>query len=366
MRGHAAPMNSPRSAVLVWVLGALFAPVLLSKARADATASPIEFAADVPLVMADGMPCVEVRIGGGAPVLFGIDTGDVNSVVDTGLAKAAGLKLEALDPSVPADIFKAKVAELHIGPLSFAGTTALVMDFVKYKLPPRMAGTLAYTLFKDRVLQVDFHSRRVRISAVLRAPAALPGTTDHFSLITFGRSGPPIVVARGFGINGRPVTAQVDTLYTGSLLIYSASVDKLGLGAAAKTGATEFFPFTDGGVTMKVAAADSESFHGIGFGRKLYFPTPGVHEPDSLFDATVGLGVLSDTVLTLDFHDGTLSVQGFASQDPDTASGRTASLDSDPGCAMGGNPTLMRICSSADFVVGTVIPFLFRELAGRP
>ena len=356
-------MNSPRSAVLVWVLGALFAPVLSSNALAD---SPIAYAADVPLVMADGMPCVEVRVGNGAPVLFGIDTGDVNSVVDTHLAQAAGLKLEALPPSDPADIYKTTVPEMHIGPLSFARPVVLVMDFVKYKLPPKMAGTLAYTLFKDRILQVDFHSRRVRISAVLTGPATLPGQTDRFSLITFGKDGPPIVVADGFGINGRPVTAQVDTLYAGSLLIYSASVDKLGLGAAAKTGATEFFPFTDGGVTMKVTTAQSESFHGIDVGRKLYFPTPGVHEPDSLFDATVGLGVLSDTVLTLNFHDGTLSVQGFASQDPDSGTGRTASMDSDGGCAAGGNPTLMRICSSATFVVGTVMPFLFRTLAGRP
>ena len=40
----------------------------------------------------------------------------------------------------------------------------------------------------------------------------------------------------------------------------------------------------------------------------VYFPTPGVHEPDGLFEATVGLGVFGKSVLTLDFHDKTLSV----------------------------------------------------------
>jgi hypothetical protein len=357
-------MNSTRSAAVVWVLGALLAPVLSSQARADSPVPPIEFAADLPLVMADGMPCIEVRVGDGSPVLFGIDTGDVNSVIDTRVAKAAGLKLVALPPPVSADIYKAVVPELHMGPLSFAGRTAVVMDFVKNQLPPKMGGTLAYTFFKDRILQVDFHNRRVRISAVLTSPVALPGTTDRFSLITFGKSGPPIVVASGFGINGRPITAQVDTLYTGSLLIYSASVEKLGLGAPARTGTTEFFPFTDGGVNMKVTVAESETFHGIDLERRLYFPTPGVHEPDSLFDATVGLGILNDTVLTLDFHDGTLSVQGFAAQDP--ATGKASSASSAPECPIRIDPTVRRTWTLAEFALEEALPFIFRNFVGRP
>jgi hypothetical protein len=352
--------------VLVWVLGALVAPVLVSQARADSQVPTVEFAADVPLIMSDGMPCIEASVGDGATVLFGIDTGDVNSVIDTRVARSAGLKLVALQPPVPADIYRTVIPELHIGPLAFAGRTAVVMDFVKNQLPPKMGGTLAYTFFKDRILQVDFRSRRVRISAVLTDHVALPGASDRFSLITFGKSGPPIVVADGFGINGRPVTAQVDTLYTGSLLVYSASIEKLGLGSAAKTGATEFFPYTDGGVSMKVTGADSETFHGIDLGRKLYFPAPGVHEPDSLFDATVGLGVLKDTVLTLNFHDGTLSVQGSAPQDPEVGAEKTASMHSERGCPGGGNPTFMRIAAAADFVVGTVIPFVFNVFIGRP
>lgn len=317
-------MNSLRPTGLVLVLGALLASALESQARADSPAPKIEFAADVPLVMADGMPCIEVQVGEGKGVLFGIDTGDVTSLVDSRLAKTSALKLEALPPPMPTDIYKTVVPVLRVGLLSFAGAAMAVVDFEKNHMPPKMAGTLAYSFFKDRILQIDFHSRRVRISGILNAPVALPEPADSFSLITFGKNGPPIVVADGFGVNGRPVTAQVDTLYTGSLLIYSASVNKLGLGAAAKTATSEFFPFTDGGVTMKVTAADSETFHGIDVGRKLYFPTPGVHEPDSLFDATVGLGALDDTVLTLNFHDDTISLRRPESAGLEAGAGKTA------------------------------------------
>jgi hypothetical protein len=71
------------------------------------------------------------------------------------------------------------------------------------------------------------------------------------------------------------------------------------------------FPLTDGGVNMKVAEAQQEGFRGIMLvkeGAKVYFPTETVHEPDGLFDATVGLELFRDAVLTLDFHDMTIGV----------------------------------------------------------
>jgi hypothetical protein len=134
---------------------------------------------------------------------------------------------------------------------------------------------------------------------------------DTMSLITFGKEGPPIVVADGFEINGVKASAQVDTMYTGSLLVYTASIEKLSLSGAAQTTDVRLFPLTDGGVNMKVAPAQSEGFNGVTLARdaaRVYFPTETVHEPDGLFDATVGLELFRDAVLTLDFHDMTIAV----------------------------------------------------------
>jgi hypothetical protein len=119
------------------------------------------------------------------------------------------------------------------------------------------------------------------------------------------------LVADGFEINGASVAAQVDTMYTGSLLVYTASIEKLSLSGAAQTTDVRLFPLTDGGVNMKVAEAQQEGFRGIILakeGAKVYFPTETVHEPDGLFDATVGLELFRDPVLTLDFHDMTIGV----------------------------------------------------------
>jgi len=120
------------------------------------------------------------------------------------------------------------------------------------------------------------------------------------------------VVANGFEINGKKVSAQVDTMYTGSLLVYTASIEKLGLSDAAKTTEIRKFLLTDGGVNMKAAPAKHESFHGLPLGGahpKVYFPTEGVHEPDGLFDATVGLELFQNTIVTFDLHGMNLILQ---------------------------------------------------------
>jgi len=276
----------------------------------------ITFVAEVPLLNCDGTPCIEARIGEGKPVRLVIDTGDQDSVLDTKAAEAAGIR-RASPPAkgMPAGSYPARIAKLQIGELTLKDlyVTAMDMtDWIAKNQMPHVAGTLAYTAFKDRILQLDFAAHQLRISDVLTGPADCGKICAKYSLITFGKQGPPIVVAEGFEINGKSVTAQIDTMYTGSLLVYNASIEKLGLGEAAKTAATRQFAYTDGGVTMKEAPAKRESFRGVPLGDgnpKVYFPTPGVHEPDEMFDATVGLELFVDAIVTLDFHNGNVFLQ---------------------------------------------------------
>jgi len=96
------------------------------------------------------------------------------------------------------------------------------------------------------------------------------------------------------------------------MLIFPTAVEKLGLGAEAKSEKARDFPFTDGGVKMGEAPAEKEGFRGLtlsGPAPLVYFPTPDVHEPDGLFDATAGLELFYGAVLTLNFHDSTIAVE---------------------------------------------------------
>jgi hypothetical protein len=111
-------------------------------------------------------------------------------------------------------------------------------------------------------------------------------------------------------------------------------------------------------------AAGAETFHGLGPGHRLYFPTTGFHEPDSLLDATVRLGILGDTVVTLNFRENTISVERPAAQHPEAPAAASAGID--PECTVGFNPALVRVRAAADLLFEKVVPFLIKNFVGRP
>ena len=170
---------------------------------------------------------------------------------------------------------------------------------------PVSDGTLAYTAFKDRVLELDYRRKTVKVSEALHDPVSCPVFCGTLTTPTFGKKGPPILVATGFSLNSHQITAQIDTLFTGTMLIYPTSVDKLGVTEAAKTTNKDFFKYTDDGVDMLKATASTESFGARALAKDapLYFATPVVHLPDGMFDGTVGHALFEHSVLTLDLHD---------------------------------------------------------------
>jgi uncharacterized Zn-binding protein involved in type VI secretion len=266
------------------------------------------WAADVPMQDCDGAPCINVQFGQGPVGTAVIDSGDVASLVDVADEKAAGFdgkaKAGSYDLAHP-DVTIGSVVLKSVPTIGFK----LKDDIAKGEMPHSQY-LLAYPAFKGRIVQLDFIHHRVRISDVLAAPAGCSGTCAALSFPTFGKAGPPIIVADGFAVNGKPITVQVDTVYTGNLLIYSASIEKLGLTKEAQSPEIARFAFTDGGVNMKKSSAQSIAFagHTIAQNASLYFPTPGVHEPDGMFDGTVGLVALQNKVVTFDFHDKTISI----------------------------------------------------------
>lgn len=283
--------------------------LILSGGAANTAAA--QWAADLPMLDCDGVPCVEAQIGTMPAGRTVIDTGDIVSIVDMTDSAASGFGHGNMKDG---RVFKAAHAAASVGNAHLENVPIIAMalnDFIAKGQMPHSRAVLTYTAFKDRVLQLDFAHRRVRVSDVLTSPMPCASACAPLHLITFGKKGPPILVAEGFALHGKPITAQIDSVYTGGLLIYSASVETLGLSAAAKgTTRTERFAFTDGGVDMHKSVAQSITFGGkpLAANVPLYFPAPGVHQPDGLFDGTVGIALMKDSVVTLDLHDMTVSV----------------------------------------------------------
>jgi len=84
--------------------------------RAGAQHGGVKFAAEVPLLDCNGLPCVEARMGTGPNLKMGIDTGNVDSVLDLSYAEAAGLKSTApLPAGAPSGMFRTVIPSISVG-----------------------------------------------------------------------------------------------------------------------------------------------------------------------------------------------------------------------------------------------------------
>ena len=255
-----------------------------------------------------GLPCVDATLAGGKHLKMQIDTGDVDSLLDTHVAKDLGLEVSPVkgaDGKEVAGYGSAVLHGLQVGDAGLGDVKVLVMDlsaFMTKDQMPKSDGSLAYPAFKGRVLEMDYVGRKVRFSDVLTGDVKCPGQCGELTTPTFGKRGPPILVATGFSVNGKAITAQIDTLFAGTMLIYPTSVERLGLGEEAKSTKKEMFKYTDGGVEMMRAAAASEAFEGrvLAKDAAIYFAGPKVHLPDGMFDGTVGHALLEHSVVVMD------------------------------------------------------------------
>jgi hypothetical protein len=255
-----------------------------------------------------GLPCVDATLAGGKHLKMLIDTGDVNSVLDTHVAKDLGLEVSPVkdaDGNAIPGYGKAVLHGLKMGDAALGDVKVLVMDLAGYMSKdqmPKSDGSLAYTAFKDRALEMDYVGRRVRFSDVLTGDVTCPGQCGMLTTPTFGKRGPPILVATGFSVNGKAITAQIDSLFSGTMLIYPTSVEKLGLVEEAKSTKKERIKYTDGGVDMMTSVASAEAFEGrvLAKDAAVYFAGPEVHLPDGMFDGTVGHALLEHSVVVMD------------------------------------------------------------------
>lgn len=253
------------------------------------------------------MICLPVTLADGKSHRLLLDTGNINSWLTVDAAQTLHLPLDPVQQNgkALAGVFRLGPQTVSLAQRQLSGRFVALSPEQTGDLPHGVDGALAYTLFKDLILQIDYPQRKVR---VLDPPASDPGSAGApMTLITFGTQGPPIVVGSGFMVNGKPVNAQIDTCFTGTLLVYDKAIAALGLQSAVAQARPKFFPYTDGGVNMNAAPVANVSFgpYTLAAPATIYFPGAGklpVHQPDGLFEATVGNVLFTHSVVTLDFH----------------------------------------------------------------
>lgn len=262
------------------------------------------------LLDCSGLPCVEIVLTGGRHLKMGIDTGNPSSYLNAKVADEIGLKQTPYLDSHGKEVPGIKVTTLPgvaLGSGSLGDVKVAIFDLsdqIGKGTFPQVDGALAYGLFKQRVLRLDYAKNLLSYSALLSSKAACPvSTCGKISFIPFGQHGPPIVVASGFTLNGNPLQVQIDTMFAGTMLVFPTSIGKLGLASVSQPKKVRHFPYTDEGVDMPQAEGFREGFGTATLLQSgpLYFAGPQVHLPDGLFDGTVGQELFAKHRLTLDF-----------------------------------------------------------------
>lgn len=283
---------------------------LSASAAAKDAASP--YAAELPFRDCGGLICIDVALDGNKPRALMLDTGNASSTLLSEVARELNWKLEPAmrgDQPVPG-IFRGGEHRVALGPLQSKADFFVFDRALLGEHRPPVDGSIAYDFFKDRLLEIDYPHRRLRISNVLTTPPPeRDGGAGSLKMIGFGERGPPTPVASGFTLDGKPLRARIDTVFTGTLLVYDSAIARLGLD---KNGKPEFFAYTDAGVNLLAAPAPKVAFDGGALApASVYFPVDGspLRQPDGLFDATAGNALFARSVVTLDFHAMTMQVK---------------------------------------------------------
>jgi len=268
---------------------------------------------DVPLLDCSGLPCVELTAGSGKTLRLLIDLGEANAYLETKAAQTLGLDLQSLKGSDGGDISEVQqtvVPGARLGDLPLGDFPFMVLDTTPQPDKPGEKteplpgdGALTYRAFQNRMVEMDLAKRVLRISEPQTAAQPCPHECSDLVIKHVGHWGPVTLTAAGFTVNGQPVEVQLDTLFTGTMLIYPESVEKLALKKESKAKAKEPFPYTQGGLKLARGDGGAVSFRGIPLLQDgpLYFGTKGTNLPAVQYDATVGLGVLGRATATFDF-----------------------------------------------------------------
>ena len=142
--------------------------------------APAPVTTEMPFDFSQGVPLLEVDLGGSRPARLVLDTGNDLAALDVDAAKELGLPLLEFDKQTAGSGAKAFTYYRVTPPKFLLGATELAVKRVVVT-PVRKAlqkqgvtcdGTLGYAALKDRVVQIDYPARRLRLLNAADATAA--------------------------------------------------------------------------------------------------------------------------------------------------------------------------------------------------
>jgi predicted aspartyl protease len=198
---------------------------------------------EVPFTFQHSSVIVQVKVGGKGPYNMLLDTGAEQSAIDLNTARELGLKLSPLGEGrvVAAGkkentVFLTTLPQVEVSSVTAKGLLAAATDFSKIsqRIGMPVNGVLGYNFLRNRIVEFDYGKRMVRFHSVSpfspkqRAASARMTLPFHFS------EDDRFPLIDNVYVNGKKITAELDTGHSGVLAVTAAAINRLGLEAEAE------------------------------------------------------------------------------------------------------------------------------------
>lgn len=247
---------------------------------------------DLPMKMRGLMPAVEVMVNGKGPFLFAIDTGAAGLArVDSSLMTQLGLKASGQARASDGSGQNARTLEtvkldsIKVGDIEFRNMEVITRNYNTSPNLPKIDGILAFNLFSELLLTLDFPAKRVRVES-----GELPRANGE-NIINF--ENPNGVATVELLVGNQKVKAHVDSgNLVGGFILPTAVVEKSNL--ASQPAVVGRARTVSNDVEIKEVRL-KDSIHLGGF----EFTEPTVSFP-ALLNANIGAKMMQNFILTFD------------------------------------------------------------------
>jgi hypothetical protein len=279
----------------------------------EATVQPV---AQISFAFVRNQAIFEVWMNGQGPFNMFLDTGGNPSAVDLAAARRAAIPVDtsavgeaAGAGGEPIPIYAATISGLEFGGARFGDVQAVALDLshVANRLGRPLHGVLGYSFLKDKIVQIDYPGRVIRIFA----DGATMGEGDlGFIMPLRLRQGGTIPLIEAVSVNGLPpVRVTLDTGSSLALELYPWAVEGLELGEELARAETSSVVGARGEEGVRTGRVESVRLGPFELGSQEVVFRQKERQRSDQEEGNVGNALLQHFVLTLDYVNGRIALQ---------------------------------------------------------
>jgi predicted aspartyl protease len=265
---------------------------------------------EVPFEFVANQIIVQVKIAGKGPYSMLLDTDTDPSAIDLATARELGLRLDAR--SFPASgggpeanlVQLTRLPTVELGSVIAKDVSAGAIDLKKLaaRLGRPIQGVLGYSFLKDRIVQIDYPSSKIRFYTETPYPG-IQNTANTVNKIAVAFRYDGGVVIDSVFINGHKVKATLDTGSSETFALTPEAVAIIGLDEEAQDGRAAKSVGYNGEFESKSGVLKSVRIGRLSIeSAPAAFWPPGAGHDKKNYQVNIGNGFFKDFLLTFDFR----------------------------------------------------------------